>query len=86
MLHGKTRVLVTHQLNVLPDVDRIIFLKANGRGATIAEMGVCTSICVFVHLFACVFARGCVRVLRVWYMQCRIVYLSVHCVKPRYKL
>ncbi|KAJ3100518.1 Multidrug resistance-associated protein 1 [Phlyctochytrium planicorne] len=35
LLNGKTRVLITHQLHVLPDVDRIVVLK-NGE---VAEQG-----------------------------------------------
>jgi ABC-type multidrug transport system fused ATPase/permease subunit len=40
LLHGKTRVLVTHQLSILPDVDRIIIMgNTEDGGCTIVDQG-----------------------------------------------
>lgn len=39
ILKGKTRVLVTHQLQYLSEVDRILVLKETSHGGTVAEFG-----------------------------------------------
>ena len=46
LMAGRTRVLVTNQLHVLPHCDRVVVLKSN----RVAEMGVC-SLFAKVRLF-----------------------------------